>query len=225
MTQLIILALLAALSAWALYTVLGRRTGHEQRFAPIAEDAKATNTPTVATLADRPQSASITPPDAKVLAGLKSITSADNNFSTPYFMEGARAAYEDILTAYWKEDEAELARHVSPEVQESFNEAIAARKAKGLALDNRLVTVEKIEILKAWIENKVANIQVVITADIATVTRDAQGTVVAGSLSDAVQSNDVWTFARPIRATSPDWILVETDESSETQRHVQPEAA
>ena len=51
-------------------------------------------------------------------------------------------------------------------------------------------------------------------ADIASVTRDADGHVVAGSLSDAIQTHDVWTFRRALRADDPNWLLIETDEAA-----------
>ena len=50
-------------------------------------------------------------------------------------------------------------------------------------------------------------------ADIAAVTRDADGVVVAGSMSDAVETHDVWTFARALKSDDPNWKLAETDEA------------
>jgi predicted lipid-binding transport protein (Tim44 family) len=35
---------------------------------------------------------------------------------------------------------------------------------------------------------------------------------VAGSLNDAIESRDLWTFSRLVNATSPDWLLDEADE-------------
>jgi len=35
---------------------------------------------------------------------------------------------------------------------------------------------------------------------------------VAGSLHDAVESRDVWTFSRDVSSAGPDWLLDETDE-------------
>ena len=32
------------------------------------------------------------------------------------------------------------------------------------------------------------------------------------SLSDAVQTRDLWTFRRDISSSDPNWILIETDE-------------
>ena len=49
-------------------------------------------------------------------------------------------------------------------------------------------------------------------ADIAAVTRDAEGAVVAGSMSDAVQTRDLWTFRRDLSSRDPNWLLIETDE-------------
>ena len=42
--------------------------------------------------------------------------------------------------------------------------------------------------------------------------RDAKGNVVAGSLDDAIEEIDVWTFARNVASADPDWLLEETDE-------------
>ena len=33
------------------------------------------------------------------------------------------------------------------------------------------------------------------------------------SLSDAVETHDIWTFARTLRSDDPNWKLVETDEA------------
>jgi predicted lipid-binding transport protein (Tim44 family) len=58
----------------------------------------------------------------------------------------------------------------------------------------------------------VAVITVRFEADIAAVTRNVEGQVVAGSLSDAVQTRDLWTFRRDTNSRDPNWLLIETDE-------------
>ena len=62
------------------------------------------------------------------------------------------------------------------------------------------------------LERTVAVVTVRFEADIAAVTRNKDGEVVAGSLSDAVQTRDLWTFRRDIAANDPNWLLIETDE-------------
>ena len=54
--------------------------------------------------------------------------------------------------------------------------------------------------------------QTIDEADIAAVTRDAESNVIAGSLSDAVQTRNLWTFRRDLASRDPNWLLVETDE-------------
>jgi len=66
--------------------------------------------------------------------------------------------------------------------------------------------------LGAGIEGAVARITVRFRADIAAVTRSAEGQIVAGSLDDAIETIDVWTFERTIGSADPDWLLAETDE-------------
>ena len=41
---------------------------------------------------------------------------------------------------------------------------------------------------------------------------DADGHVIAGSLDDAVEAVDIWSFSRNVESAGPDWLLDETDE-------------
>ena len=64
------------------------------------------------------------------------------------------------------------------------------------------------------LDGKIARITVRFDADIAAVTRNGEGEVVAGSLTDAIETHDEWTFEREVRASDPNWILVDTDEAA-----------
>ena len=61
---------------------------------------------------------------------------------------------------------------------------------------------------------RIAEIEVRFDAFVAAVTRDKDGELVAGSLSDAVPTNDIWTFQRDLSSKDPNWRLVETDEAA-----------
>ena len=98
------------------------------------------------------------------------------------------------------------------DVLASFNAAIAEREAAGHKLDNRLIRIEDTTVHSAMLDGHVARIALRFVADIAAVTRDADGQLIAGSLDDAVESCDVWTFSRDVRSTSPAWMIDETDE-------------
>ena len=81
-----------------------------------------------------------------------------------------------------------------------------------MKLDNRLVAIDQVLIAEASVERSVAVVTVRFEADIAAITRNAAGDVVAGSLSDAVQTRDLWTFRRDVASRDPNWVLIETDE-------------
>ena len=66
----------------------------------------------------------------------------------------------------------------------------------------------------ARLDGKVAEIEVRFDADIAAVTRDKDGELVAGSMTDAVPTNDIWTFRRNLASKDPNWLLVETDQAA-----------
>jgi predicted lipid-binding transport protein (Tim44 family) len=144
--------------------------------------------------------------------GVRAILAADQSFDVARFLEGAKSAYRMILEAFWKGDLSALKGHVDDHVLEAFETAVEQRKKDGLTLDNRLVAIEQAVISEATLERGVAVITVRFEADIAAVTRNAEGQVVAGSLSDAVQTRDLWTFRRDTGSRDPNWLLIETDE-------------
>ena len=150
--------------------------------------------------------------DAGAATGIRAIIAADPDFDVARFMDGAQAAYGMILEAYWKGDRDELAHLVGPEVLSSFESAIAERETAGHVLNNRLVNVDRATIDAARLDDKAAEIEVRFVAYVAAITRDSDGHVVAGSLEDAVETNDIWTFRRDLKSRDPNWLLVETDE-------------
>ena len=143
---------------------------------------------------------------------VRAILAADSSFDVARFLEGAKAAYRMILEAFWKGDLETLRTHVEPHIYEAFAGSVEQRAKDGLTLDNRLVVIEQAVISEATLDRGVALITVRFEADIAAVTRKTDGEVVAGSLSDAVQTRDLWTFRRDTGSRDPNWLLVETDE-------------
>jgi predicted lipid-binding transport protein (Tim44 family) len=212
---IVILALVALFVGLRLYSVLGERTGHEQQPILKPADPDARVEPRVSQPAVTPA----VPADAGDMAfvptagpGVRAILAADQSFDVARFLEGAKAAYRLILESFWKGDVDTLRPHVDDHVYETFAAAIEQRKTDGLALDNRLVAIDQAVISEASAERGAAILTVRFEADIAAVTRNAEGQVVAGSLSDAVQTRDLWTFRRDIASRNPNWVLIETDE-------------
>ena len=216
MTAIVLFALVALFIGLRLYAVLGERTGHEQQ-QPIPKPAEADGRVAGPAMAPVREASALT--DQGDLAyvplagpGVRALLAADPSFDVARFLEGAGAAYRQILEAFWRGDMESVRPFVDNNVFEAFAGAVEQRKSDGLTLDNRLVGIEPPVIVEAELEKGVAELTVRFEADIAAITRDSGGEVVAGSMSDAVQSRDRWTFRRDVRSDDPNWLLIETDE-------------
>src|SRR3546814_8616674 len=82
----------------------------------------------------------------------------------------------------------------SSDVCSSDLEAITAREARGETLENRLIRIDSAKITAIETSRGEARITVRYHADISAITRDADGKLIAGSMSDAEQADDLWTF-------------------------------
>ena len=212
--EIVILAMIAAFLGLRLYSVLGQRAEQEEEPVPTRFDA-----PSRREVAEQAPAKVVQPQQIRlegalpaVERGVREIAAADRNFDVGSFVEGARSAYEMILEAFWRGDRETLQELCDDDVYAGFAAAIAAREEAGEQLDNKLIRIEESRIHAATLDGRMARIAVLFVADIAAVTRDKDGTVIAGSLDDAIESRDVWTFSRPVDAATPNWLLDETDE-------------
>ncbi|MCX7284243.1 MAG: Tim44/TimA family putative adaptor protein [Novosphingobium sp.] len=224
--QIVILAMIAAFLGLRLYSVLGRRPEHDEepmrRRIEQPDPSSQNRQPPVSRgseggqLAPRPREMAQPEPntfDNSAEAGVRAIIAADRRFDLAQFLAGSKAAYAMVLEAFWRGDKDELRQLCDDDVFAGFEAAIDARIAAGETIVARVIRIEEARIVAASIEAKTARITVRFLADVASVTRDAEGHVVAGSLDDAVETRDLWTFRRDITARDPDWLLDETDEA------------
>lgn len=210
--------MIAAFLGLRLYSVLGRRAEHEEESVPNRfenpenQPGQPHGQAQSAAPASPPRATQLEGVMPAVERGIREIASADSRFELGSFMEGARGAYEMVLEAFWAGDRDTLRELCDDDVFEGFSAAIDARDAAGETLENSLVRLEETRIHSASLDGRVARIAVLFVADIAAVTRDKDGNVIAGSLDDAIESRDVWTFTRDVRSKDPNWVLDETDE-------------
>jgi len=222
---------LAIVILFRLRSVLGTRTGNERppidRSKPAADLAKPDDT--VIPMRSRP--AEPTPVDddrrARKLAaeieqfshgdtgladGLKALADADVGFSPKSFLEGAKGAYEMIVTAFAQGDRATLKNLLEKDVYDGFVSAISAREAAGQKVDFTFVGLPKIEISEAELDKRQAQVTVRFTAEIVSATRDKDGTIVEGNADQVQTIADEWTFARNPKSRDPNWKLVATNQ-------------
>lgn len=215
--SIVLLAMIAAFLGMRLYSVLGKRTGHEQE-PVLPRERSAASSPVRLDESDGAQTTAAAPADTSGLvyepaaeAGLRQLLASDRNFDAGRFMEGAEAAYRMILEAYWKGDRDTLRDLCDDDSYQAFVDAIDARESRGETLDNRLMVIESAKITAVELNRSEARVTVRYRADISAVTRDADGKLIAGSMSDATQTDDLWTFRRQIGSNDPNWVLDEAE--------------
>ncbi len=179
---LIIAATVAAVVLFRLYTVLGRRTGHE----PAPDRSLAAP---VAGAEIR----SIAAPSDPLARKLTDIALADRSFDKARFLGGARTAYEIIQKAFAEGDRLALRPLLSDDVFAAFESHIASRSGP---LET-LAGITDARIVDAALEGNHAEVTVAFRAQF---------------LKDNIQRDvgDVWTFSRVVGASDPNWTLIAT---------------
>jgi predicted lipid-binding transport protein (Tim44 family) len=217
--DIFLIAMVAGVILFRLYTVLGRRTGHERPpqenyrlSAPpgAGEDGaiKTVEGPSTArsVLADRPAD--------PVAGGLHDIQLADRGFDKDHFVAGARAAYEMIVTAFASNDRGGLRPLLSEEVYTTFEQAMHGREERSEKVTFTFVGFKEVKIVAAALKGRAAEITLTFDAQFISATSDAHGTLIDGDTKTVRSVIDTWTFSRDVRARDPNWTLVATSGES-----------
>jgi len=148
---------------------------------------------------------------AKALAAMKS---AEPSFSVSEFLGGARSAYEMILMAFENGDVDGLKPFLADDVMETFESVIQAREEQGLTIEASFVGIRELALADATFDaaTKEGEISVRLMAELTSVVRNADGEIVEGDPNEIKRQRDVWTFARSMGSSDPNWVLVATGE-------------
>ncbi len=150
--------------------------------------------------------------DEKVAAGLKAIADADPSFSPKSFMEGAKSAYEMIVTGFAAGERQTLKNLLEKDVYDGFERVIKDREAAGHTVDFTFVGLPKVEISDAELDKRAANVTIRFHAEVVSATRDKDGNLLEGNADQVTNIADEWTFARNPKSRDPNWKLVATSQ-------------
>ena len=213
--DIFLIAVVAGVILFRLYTVLGRRTGNERPpqesyrvSAGAPSDAPKDNVVPLP-VATRAEQIADKPADP-VARGLMEIKLADRGFETDHFVSGARSAYEMIVTAFARGDRAQLRPLLGDEVYAAFDQVIAGREQRKEAVSYTFVGFKDVKIVHAALRGRSAEITLAFGAQFISATTDAHEAVIEGNSKTVRDVTDVWTFARDVRARDPNWQLIAT---------------
>ncbi|WP_298725102.1 Tim44/TimA family putative adaptor protein [uncultured Ferrovibrio sp.] len=211
--DILLLGAIAGFIALRLRAVLGQRTGHEQRrrrppFAGPSQESEAdkgSERDNVVALPRR-EAEKAAPEDA-ITARLRAV---DPSFDRTEFLAGAKAAYEMIVTSFAAGDKDALRPLLSREVFADFASAIDERAKRDETMETTFVGMRAADIIDAQVNGRIAEITVKFESELISVTKDANGHVVAGHANAVEQVTDIWTFARDTSSRDPNWTLIAT---------------
>ena len=148
--------------------------------------------------------------DSSPLNVLAEIAQHDRSFAAADFLSKASAAYEQITLAFAEGNRQFLRQSVSDDVYRVFLSVIDAREGRGEEADIRFVSIAPAEVVHARIRDGEAELTLRMSAELFDVTRNAAGHVVHGDPTRIVETNDLWTFTKPLSSQEPAWTLVAT---------------
>lgn len=218
--DILLLGAIAGFIALRLRAVLGQRTGHEQRrrrppFAGPESEADKAGAERPRDAADRDADNVVSlprreAPEQPVDEKAARIRAVDPSFDAAEFLGGAKAAYEMVVTAFAAGDKENLRPLLSREVFADFAAAIDERIKRGETVETTFVGLRGAEIVETQVNNSIAEVTIRFESELISVTKDAQGHVIAGHANSVEQVTDIWTFARDTRSRDPNWTLIAT---------------
>jgi predicted lipid-binding transport protein (Tim44 family) len=214
----------AVLVLFQLRSVLGKRTGNEKPpFNPYAarapKDGDAKPQGNVVSLPVRKAAAEadftdidgLAKPGSEVNKGLRAVRAADPAFDPKEFLNGAKIAYEMIVTAFAEGDRKSLRGLLAKDVFDGFEAEITARDQRGEKMQSSFVGINKIDFVDAEVKGSDTHLTLRIVSQLISATLDKEGKLIEGDPEAVTEVKDVWTFARDMRSKDPNWKLVATE--------------
>ena len=184
--DIIIFAVIAVFIIYRLRSVLGKRTGFQQK--PKDQRFEKQKSPKqeikIPQLNEREQ---------KLEAVYKEVSSFDHKL----FLEGAKKAFEIIITAFNKGEKSTLKGLVSKDVFNAFEKAINEGSNNPNSQFYSLI-IDGIE------DAKVENGKIIISVNF------ISEQILSNNEDDIVKNKDTWVFEKPESSNGPAWTLTST---------------
>ena len=184
--DIIIFAVIAAFIIYRLRSVLGKRTGFQKN----TNQQEFTKKETKQTQNNLPQ---LKDNEQKLEVVYKAVTSFDHKD----FLEGAKKAFEVIITSFNKGDKKTLKNLVSKNVYNTFESAIDSGSNNPNSQFYSLI-VDGID------DAKVENSKIIIAVNF------VSEQILGDNEEQIIKNKDTWVFEKPIKSDNPAWILVAT---------------
>jgi len=126
------------------------------------------------------------------------------------FLNGAKAAYETIVTSFAKGDKNVLKPLLNKEIYQNFSDEIDNRKKENIKSELTFVGVKSAKIKNFEKKDNIYTFTVDFVSEIITCKKDKNNKVIEGNPDIIKTVNDIWKFSKNMWSNNPNWYLVET---------------
>ena len=126
------------------------------------------------------------------------------------FLNGAKEAYEMIVTSFDKGDKNVLKPLLNKEIYKNFSDEIDNKKKENIKSELTFVGVKSAKIKNFEKKDNIYTFTVDFVSEIITCKKDKNNKVIEGNPDIIKTVNDVWKFSKNMWSNNPNWYLVET---------------
>jgi hypothetical protein len=126
------------------------------------------------------------------------------------FLNGAKVAYETIVTSFAKGDKNILKPLLNKEIYKNFSDEIDNRKKENIKSELTFVGVKSAKIKNFEKKDNIYTFTVDFVSEIITCKKDKNNKVIEGNPDIIKIVNDIWKFSKNMWSNNPNWYLVET---------------
>ena len=126
------------------------------------------------------------------------------------FLNGAKEAYEMIVTSFAKGDKNILKPLLHKKIYQNFSDAIDNRKKENIKSELTFVGVKSAKIKNFEKKDNIYTFTVDFVSEIITCKKDKNNKVIEGNPDIIKIVNDIWKFSKNMWSNNPNWYLVET---------------
>lgn len=219
----LILLAVALVVLWRLKSVLGTRTGNERPSAEVTVlrprkadvPAPAADEPALGVQDREPAKPvwhGVAEEGSDTAKALQAVADKSPDFTVADFVDGAKRAYELILTAYANGDKSALKTLLAGEVLQTFSSAIDRRIAEDARFIFQFVGVNRANVVRAALDGRNASITIRFRSEMIQALVAKDGQVQEGDDKAVREVEDIWTFERDVTNRDPNWKLIATDD-------------
>ena len=185
--DIILLAMIAGFIFLRLRGILGKKTGFEE---------------------DIDSSFAHESPPTKPAINLNASTFDEN--AKKEFVEGAKIAYETIITNFAKGTLQDIGSLLDKSVYQQFEDALKDREGKKISSETTFIGINSAEIKEHQQNKNMLEVTIEFVSEIISCAKDKDNKVISGDPEKIKKVLDTWKFSKDSRSSNPNWLLIDT---------------